>query len=291
MTEKEATVQQAKQSVDIAQAKAAAARYATDVMKLLEVAQKEGLNNNFGAITGYYQQIIALNPDSWVAELFSVLINAFPVNTGDVANACNAVESYIKKALDTIDTQPDFEKKWDVTILSGAAVQFSDVASCMAINTHLAIPVSQMSAHNGALKAQMVSALNILITCASQIMSRYGDNDEIASCVENPARRAVEFYKRQSFVTIALSAETNATLLNWIGRFNPTFVEDYKKKQNRSMTTGNVFLMILGAIFLAIGLMTEGTFAKWFCIPMAAFCLLWGLFRIIVQVANKKLNG
>lgn len=291
MTGKEAIVQQAKQISEELQAKAAVARYATNVMKILEEALKEGQNNNFYAIAGYYQQIIALDPDSWVAEFFSVLINAFPVNTGYVVNACDAVEAYIKKALDTIDTQPDFRKKWDVTILSCAVVQFSDVASCMAIRSHMAIPVNQMSAHNGALKEQMISALNILITCASQIMSRYGDNDEIASCVENLATRAVLFHKKQSYVTVVLPPETNTTLLNWIGRFNPQFVEDYKKKQNRSMVTGNVFLMILGAIFLVIGLLVDGIFTKWFCIPMAAICLIWGIFRIIVQVANKKLNG
>ena len=161
----------------------------------------------------------------------------------------------------------------------------------MAIKTHMAIPANQMSAHNGALKAQMVSALNMLITCASQIMSRYGDNDEIACCVENPARRAVEFYKRQSFVTVALSAETNATLLNWIGRFNPGYVEEYKKKQNRAMVSGTIALMIFGTIFLALGLSLKGVFAKWFCIPMAVFCLGYGVFRVIIQLANKKLNG
>ncbi len=160
-----------------------------------------------------------------------------------------------------------------------------------AVKQHMAIPASTMSQHNNELKRQLVSAANIMILCSSNVMNRYGDEAAVAALVEIPATAAIQLQTRQTFVSINYEPDTRRTFLEWIGKFNPTFVEDYKKKQNRSMTTGNVFLMILGAIFLAIGLMVEGTFAKWFCIPMAAFCLLWGLFRIIVQVTNQKLNG
>ncbi len=67
-------------------------------------------------------------------------------------------------------------------------------------------------------------------------------------------------------------------------------MENYKKKLNSSMTSGNIILMVLGAICLYFCLTSEGTL-KWFCLPMAIFCLGWALFRIIIQILNNKLNG
>ena len=246
-------------------------------------------NGNYEAALNYYQQIGAIDPMSWEAAFYPVCCNSRM--SAAVENACEAVRLCLDGVFDKIDLLQGEEKRVAVKLLVSDACLFAVNMFDAAVKQHMAIPASAMSQHNNELKRQLVSAANIMIICSSNVMNRYGDEAAVAALVEIPATAAIQLQTRQSFVSMNYEPDTSRTLLEWIGRYNPTFVEDYKKKQNRSMTTGNVFLMILGAIFLVIGLMMEGTFAKWFCIPMAAFCLLWGLFRIIVQVANKKLNG
>lgn len=247
-------------------------------------------NGDYENALNLYQQLQLQKPDDWEAAFYSVYCNCYNA-VGAVENACDAVKMCLDGVFDKIDKLHGVEKQNAVKFVVSDAGLFALHMFDSAVQRHASLDVSSMTKNQGALRNQLTSALNIVITCASNVMNRYGDEDQVAAIVEVPATCALQMQSRQSYVTLFVDSNTNKTLLEWIGRFNPTFVEDYKKKQNRSMTTGNVFLMILGAIFLAIGLMVEGTFAKWFCIPMAAFCLLWGLFRIIVQVANQKLNG
>lgn len=247
-------------------------------------------NGDYENALNLYQQLQLQKPDDWEAAFYSVYCNCYNA-VGAVENACDAVKMCLDGVFDKIDKLHGVEKQNAVKFVVSDAGLFALHMFDSAVQRHASLDVSSMTKNQGALRNQLTSALNIVITCASNVMNRYSDEDQVAAIVEVPATCALQMQSRQSYVTLFVDSNTNKTLLEWIGRFNPTFVEDYKKKQNRSMTTGNVFLMILGAIFLAIGLMVEGTFAKWFCIPMAAFCILWGLFRIIVQVANQKLNG
>lgn len=247
-------------------------------------------SGDYAAAAELYEQILSIEPNSWEASYFSVSCNSRGV-FGAVENACNAVKLCLDGVFDKIDALPASQKKDAVKIVVVDACTFAVDMFDAAVKQHASLDVSVMNQNNSALKNQLICALNITITCADQVMNRYGDQDQIAAIVETPASCALQLQSRQSFVTLTLEPDTSRTLLEWIGRFNPQYVEEYKAKQNRSMASGTIFLVVLGAIFLALGLALEGVFAKWFCIPMAIFCLVGGVFRIIVQAANKKLNG
>ena len=92
---------------------------------------------------------------------------------------------------------------------------------------------------------------------------------------------------RQQYVTLSVSPDTEKTLLEWVGRFNPSYVKEYKEKQKRAMRSGNIFLIIMAAVFYAIGHFSEG-FWKDFGIWMAIFCGAFAVLRIISQLFLKK---
>jgi len=246
-------------------------------------------NGNYEAALSYYQQIGAIDPMSWEAAFYPVCCNSRM--SAAVENACEAVRLCLDGVFDKIDLLQGEEKRAAVKLLVSDACLFAVNMFDTAVKQHMAIPASAMSQHNNELKRQLVSAANIMIICSSNVMNRYGDEPAIAELVEIPATAAIQLQTRQTFVSLNYEPNTSRTLLEWIGRFNPTFVENYKKKQNRAMASGTILLMILGAVFLALGLCLKGVFAKWFCIPMAVFCLGYGVLRIVVQAANKKLNG
>ena len=238
----------------------------------------------------YYQQLQQINPNSWEADFYTVYCNCYNA-VGAVENACQALQGCLDSAFNKIDMLQGVEKQNAVKFLVSDAGMFALHMFDSAVQQHAALDVSSMTKNSTALKNKLINALNVMISCADKVMGRYGNDPQIAPLVELPATVAIRMQSRQSYVTITIEPETHRTLLDWIGRYNPQFVEDYKKKQNKSMTSGNIFLMVVGVIFLALGLLLNGTFAKWFCLPMAGVCLLWGIFRIIIQVTNKKLNG
>lgn len=268
----------------------AAAEESVLTMNLLRQAREAKNSGNYEVASELYQQVLCMDPGNWQAAYFSVSCNS-RCSYGANENACDAVKLCLEGVFNLIDNLPASEKKDAVKIVVVDACSFAVEMFDAAVKQHAALDVNAMTQNKNNLKNQLISALNITIACASNVINRYGDDDQIAPIVETPATCAIQLQTRQSYVSLVIEPETAKTLLEWIGKFNPKFVEDYKKKQNKSMATGSIVLMVLGAIFLALGLLLEGMFAKWFCLPMAGFCLLYGIFRIIVQAANKKLNG
>lgn len=269
---------------------AAAAQESILSSNLYKQARNAKNKGDYEGASNLYQQILLREPNSWEAAFFSVSCNS-RCSVGAIENACNAVRLCLAGVFDMIDALQNSQKQNAVKTVVTDACLFAVNMFDAAVKHHASINASVMSQHNNELKQQLVSATNIVVSCASLVMNRYGDEPEIAAVVETPAKCALELQSRQQFVSIVLEPDTSRTLLEWIGRFNPEYVENYKKKQNRAMASGTVFLMVLGAIFLALGLLLEGVFAKWFCVPMAIFCLGFGILRLIVQAANKKLNG
>ena len=247
-------------------------------------------NGDYESALQLYQQLQAQKPDDWEAAFYSVYCNCY--NAVDAAeNACEALTLCLEDVFDKIDKLHGVEKQNAVKFVVSDAGLFALHMFDSAVQRHAALDASSATQNSNLLKNQLISALNIVITCASIVMDRYGDEDKLAALVEHPATCALQMQTRQHYVTLSISPETHRTLLEWIGRFNPEYVAQYKAKQNRSMRNGTILLVVLGAIFGAIGYFVEGYFSRWFCIPMAIFCGAWAIFRIIIQLANKKLNG
>lgn len=270
---------------------AAAVQEYTLSTQLLQQARNAKKSGDYETASENYQQLLNIDPNNWEAAFYSVCCNSWGCNVGGIDNACTAVKLCLGDVFDKLETLPKAQKQTAVKLVVSDAGLFAVEKFDAAVRYHASLNASVMTQHNSALKSQLISALNVVIACSSLVMERFGNDSEIAPLVELPANVALQMQSRQTFVSVVLEPETSRTLLEWIGRYNPSYVEEYKKKQNRSMASGTIFLIVLGAIFLALGLLLEGVFAKWFCIPMAAFCLLVGIFRIIVQAANKKLNG
>lgn len=270
---------------------AAAAQEQALVAQLRQQARNAKNSGDYETASAYYQQMLSMDPNSWEAAFYAVCCNSWGCNVGGIDNACTAVKLCLPDVFDKVEVLPSSEKKTCVKLLVSDAGLFALEKFDAAVKYHTSLNASVMSQHNGELKNQLISALNVVIACASLVMERFGDDPEIAPLVEIPADVALKMQSRQTFVTVVLEPQTSRTLLEWIGRFNPAYVEEYKAQQNRAMASGTRFLMILGVIFLVLWYVLDGMFAKWFCMPMAIFCLGLGVFRIIVQVANKRLNG
>lgn len=268
----------------------AAAQETSAALSICTQARNAKKRGDYETAGEYYQQLLQIDPNSWEGAFYSVYCNCYNA-VGAVENACDALKNSLKGVFDMIDGLQGMVKQSAVKLLVSDAGLFALHMFDSAVQQHAALDAASMTKNTTALKNKLISALNIMIACADNVISRYGDDNQIAPLVELPATCAIQMQSRQSYVTLTIEPETHRTLLEWIGRFNPQFVADYKKKQNKSMLTGSIVLMVLGAIFLALGLLLSGTFAKWFCLPMAGFCLLWGIFRLIIQAANKKLNG
>lgn len=247
-------------------------------------------NGDYENALNLYQQLQLQKPDDWEAAFYCVYCNCYNA-VGAVENACNAVKMCLDGVFDKIDNLHGVEKQNAVKFVVSDAGLFALHMFDSAVQQHAALDASAMTKNTGALRNQLTGALNIVIACAANVMNRYGDEDQIAALVELPATCALQMQSRQQYVTLFVDSATNKTLLDWIGRFNPKYVAEYKAKKNRAMRNGTIFLIILGAIFYAIGHFTEGMFSDWFCIPMAIFCGAWAIIRIIVQAANKIRNG
>ena len=233
-----------------------------------------------------YQQLLQVKPDDWEASFYSVLCNCYNA-VGAIDTACNAVEMSLEGVFDKIDGLSGQEKVNAVKLMVSDAGMFALHMHDKAVQQHAALDVSAMTKNNNALRNQLTSALNIMITCASNVMKRYGDDDPVVAQVEIPATVAIQMQSRQTYVTLFVDSATNKTLLDWIGRFNPKYVEEYKAKQNRSMRSGTIFLIILAAVCYAIGHFSEGFWAD-FGIWMAIFCGAWAIIRIIIQLTKKN---
>lgn len=269
----------------------AAAQEYTLTAQLGQRARNAKQSGDYESASAYYQQMLAVDPNSWEAAFYSVCCNSWGCGVGGIDNACTAVKLCLEGVFDKLEMLSGTQKKTAVKLVVSDAGLFAVEKFDAAVRHHASLNASVMNQHNNELKNQLISALNVMIVCSSLVMERFGDDPEIAPLVEIPANAALQMQSRQGFVSTVLEPDTSKTLLEWIGKYNPGYVEEYQKKQNRAMASGTSFLMVLGAIFLALGLLLEGVFAKWFCIPMAIFCLGVGIFRIIVQAANKKRNG
>ena len=247
-------------------------------------------NGDYESALNLYQQLGFRKPDDWEAAFYSVFCNCYNA-VGAVENACDAVKMCLDGVFDKIDNLHGVEKQNAVKFVVSDAGLFALHMFDSAVQRHATLDVSAMTKNQGALRNQLTSALNIVIACASNVMNRYGDEDQVAALVELPATCALQMQSRQSYVTLFVDSNTNKTLLDWIGRFNPKYVEEYKAKQNRSMRSGTIALVVFAAIFYAIGYFTEGMFSDWFCIPMAIFCGAWAIIRIIMQLFNSRKNG
>ncbi len=263
-------------------------RLASQLCQLARNAKKSG---DYATASDYYQQMLDMDSNNWEAAFYSVCCNSWGCNIGGIENACTAVKLCLNDVFDILETLPRAEKRNAVKLVVAEAGNFALKKFDDAVQYHVSLNSSVMSQHNSELKNQLISALNVMLVCSSLVMERFGNDLELAPLVEIPATAALQMQSRQSFVSVVLEPNTSKTLLEWIGRFNPEYVEKYKKKQNSSMVSGTIFLMVLSAIFLVLGLLLEGIFANWFCIPMAVFCFGYGVLRIIVQIANKKLNS
>ncbi len=194
---------------------------------------------------------------------------------------------------DKLAMLPDSEKESAVKLVVSDTCLFALLLYDGAVRHHASINASSATTrlqHEVKLKNRLISTLNVVITCCELMITNFGNDPKLIPLLEIPADCAIKMQTRQVYVSVLLSPQTLETLLEWIGKFNPEYVAEYKKKQNKSMVTGTIFLLILGAIFLTLGIILEGTFAKWFCIPMAVFCLGYALFRIFLQIANSALN-
>lgn len=247
-------------------------------------------NGDFENALNLYQQLLLQKPDDWEATFYSVYCNCYNA-VGAVENACDAVKMSLEGVFDKIDNLHGVEKQNAVKLLVSDAGLFALHMFDSAVQRHASLDVSSMTKNQGALRNQLTSALNIVITCASNVMNRYGDEEQVAALVELPATCALQMQSRQQYVTLFVGSDTNKSLLDWIGKYNPKYVEEYKAKQNRSMRSGTIALAIFAAIFYAIGYFTEGMFSSWFCIPMAIFCGAWAIIRILIQLFNNKKRG
>lgn len=243
-------------------------------------------NGDYESALNLYQQLGFQKPDDWEAAFYSVYCNCYNA-VGAVENACDAVKMCLDGVFDKIDGLSGQEKVNAVKFVVSDAGLFALHMFDSAVQQHAALDVSAMTKNNGTLRNQLTGALNIVIACASNVMNRYGDEDQVAALVELPATCALQMQSRQSYVTLFVDSNTNKTLLDWIGRFNPKYVEEYKAKQNRSMRSGTIFLIILAAVCYAIGHFSEGFWAD-FGIWMAIFCGAWAVIRIIIQLTKKK---
>lgn len=269
----------------------AAAQESRESAQLWLQARNAKNDSDYEMASEYYQQILAMDPSSWEATFYSVCCNSWACSIGGIDNACTAVKMCLNEVFDKIELLSDKQKAFAVKLVVSDAGLFAVEKFDAAVRYHASLNASVMNQHNNELKNRLISALNVLIAASSLVMERFGDDAKIAPLVAIPAQAAIQMQSRQSFVKIILEPETSKTLLDWIGRYDPGFVAEYKKKQNKSILTGSIVLIVLGAIFLALGLLLNGIFAKWFSLPMAGVCLLWGFFRVIIQAANKKMNG
>lgn len=250
-------------------------------------AQKNG---DYETASNLYQQLQILKPNDWAPVFYSVYCNCYNA-VGAVENACKALEQCLNGVFDKIDNLQGEERVIALKQMLADTGLFALHMFDSAVQRHASLDASTMTQHNAALKSELISALNIMIACVNQMTKRYGDDDQAVAQVTIPATCALKMQSRQPYVSLVMQAETARTLLELVRRFDPAWAEEYIKKQNRAMASGTIFLMILGAIFLPLGLYLKGAFAKPFCLIMAAGCLFIGVVRIIVQLANKKLNG
>lgn len=243
-------------------------------------------NGDYENALNLYQQLQLQKPDDWEAAFYSVYCNCYNA-VGAVENACDAVKMSLDGVFDKIENLHGTEKQNAVKFVVSDAGLFALHMFDSAVQQHAALDASAMTKHNGTLRNQLTGALNIVIACASLVMDRFGNDPEVACLVEVPANVALKMQSRQSYVTLFVDSDTNKTLLDWIGRFNPKYVEEYKAKQNRAMRSGNIFLIIMTAVFYAIGHFSEGfweDFGTW----MAIFCGAWAIIRILIQLTKKK---
>ena len=247
-------------------------------------------NGDYENALNLYQQLQVMKPDDWEAAFYSVYCNCYNA-VGAIENACDAVKMSLEGVFDKIDNLQGVEKQNAVKFVVSDAGLFALHMFDSAVQRHAALDANAMLKNNGMLRNQLTAALNIPIVCAFNVMNRYGHEDQVAAIVELPATCALQMQSRQQYVTLFVDSNTNKTLLEWIGRYNPKYVEEYKAKQNRSMRSGTIALIVFAAIFYAIGHFTGGMFSDWFCIPMAIFCGAWAIIRIIIQLCNKKKNG
>ena len=171
-------------------------------------------NGDYESALNLYQQLGFQKPDDWEAAFYSVYCNCYNA-VGAVENACDAVKMCLDGVFDKIDGLSGQEKVNAVKFVVSDAGLFALHMFDSAVQQHAALDVSAMTKNNGTLRNQLTGALNIVIACASNVMNRYGDEDQVAALVELPATCALQMQSRQSYVTLFVDSNTNKTLLDW----------------------------------------------------------------------------
>lgn len=258
--------------------------------QLLQQARNAKKSGDYETASEYYQQLLDIDPNNWEAAFYAVYCNSWGCNAGGIDNACTAVKMCLNDVFDKIEVLPAAQKETAVSLVVSDAGLFAFEKFDAAVQYHMSLNGSVMTQHKSELQNQLISALSIVVACSSLVMKRFGNDPRIAPLVEIPAKAALQMQSRQTFVSVNLKPETNNTLLEWIGKYNPGYVEEYKRKQNRFLISSTIFLFVFGAICLTLGLLLEGPFAKFFFTGMAAFLLLFGILRVILLVANKILT-
>jgi len=254
----------------------------------LEAARKAREMANWQAAAKHYDELLAEDPENWEAMFFSAYCANCTCKIAEIANACARVKNAAEITLRQIkQSVPAAEQKAAVQTVVTAATSFGKSMFEAALKHHMSIDPSVMSRFNHELKTRLINASYIMVGCACEIMNNFGNNEAIATLVQLPAKEAIALQRRQSFVSITFDLKVSEQLLAWIGTYDPAYVENYKKKQNSSMLTGNIFLLVVGLVFLFFGLRAAGgSFGRMFCLPMAIFCLAWAAFRIVIHIVH-----
>ena len=258
----------------------------TYIRNLRNQARTAKNNESYEDALALYQQLQAIAPDAWDAEFYSVYCSAHEA-VGAIENACTAMEMCLNNVFNKLETLEGIEKQNAVKFVVSDACSFALHMFDAAVRQHTALDANSMLKHNNVYKNQLTCALNIVITCANLVIRHFGNDNEVIANVELAAMCALQMQTRQQYVTLYVRPDTEKTLLEWVGRFNPGYVKEYKEKQKRAMRSGNIFLIIMTAVFYAIGHFSEGFWAD-FGIWMAIFCGAFAVLRIISQLFLKK---
>lgn len=262
-----------------------------EAKNLYQLATRARKNGDDAAAANYYAQYLSYDPDNWEAAFFATVCRSSCDTIANIDISCDAVRNCLDSVFAMIKKLPAAEQKAAAQTVVTTSTAFAQSMFAAAVKHHSTIDASVMSRFAPELRKRLTAACYVMTSCCGTFMGYFENDKAIAPLVQIPAKAALESQTLQHYVNIPFEPAVSNGLLTYIGRFDPAWVTNFKKKQNNTMLTGSIVLMVLGAIFLVLGLLLNGTFAKWFCLPMAGFCLLWGIFRLIVQAANKKLNG
>ena len=258
-----------------------------NLYKLARQARENGNNENAAK---YYDQILPFCPDDWEATFFSVYYRSACCVIRDIAPACNNVTNALSGVFKKIQSLPASEKKAAVRTVANACTNIAQSMFNSALKHHMSIDVSIMSKYNQELKQRLVSASWIAVTCANCIMTAFGKEPDIAQYVQIPAKMAIQYQSRQSYVSIVFETSTTDMLLGYIGQFDPDFVTQHEDNQKKSVLRNGIVCLVLGGAATWFGLGASETL-KWCALTFGAILLLYGAYLMILLAVVNKTSG